>query len=259
MSDLLVDRDGDVLILTLNRPERMNAMSDGIRNGLIRELSTEITTGAARAILITGAGRGFCSGADLDLETILARRPVIEGQMNAGINQFVRLMRDIPIPVIAGVNGAAAGAGFGIALSADIIIAAKSAKFYLSFSKIGAVLDGGSSLMLTQKIGASRTAALAMLGGNIDAETAQQWGLVHKVVDDDALKDEALALAKRLASGPTVALGLIKREISAAQSSSLDEALRLEAASQSRAFATADFEEGVRAFGESRKPDFQGR
>ena len=259
MSDILVARDDDLLILTLNRPEKLNAMSEDMRNGLLRELNTEMGGRSARAMLITGSGRGFCTGADLDPETILARRPTIETRIQAGINQVVRLMRDLPIPVIAAVNGAAAGAGVSLALASDIILAARSAKFHLSFAKIGAVLDGGSSSMLTHRIGAARTTALAMLGGSVDAETAQAWGLVFRVVDDESLNEEALALAKRLAAGPTVALGLIKREISAAQTASLDDALRLEAASQGRAFATEDFEEGVRAFTENRKPRFKGR
>lgn len=258
MSDLLVDRDGDLLVLTLNRPEKMNAISDDIRMGLLRELNTEMVSMSARAVLITGNGRGFCSGADLDPDTILARGPSIERQLQTGMNQVVRLMRDLPIPIVAAVNGAAAGAGFALALACDIIVASPSTKFYLTFAKIAAVLDAGSSAALTHKIGTARTTALAMLGGNVDAQTAKEWGLVHEVFEDDTLMEEAVAMAKRLAAGPTVSLGLIKREILAAQTSPFEDILHLEAASQSRAFATEDFEEGVRAFAESRKPQFKG-
>jgi len=259
MSDVLVNLDGDLLILTLNRPDKLNAMSDDMRGLLLHELSAQLKAPTARAILITGNGPGFCSGADLDLETIFARRPVIENQILAGVNQLVRLLRELPVPVIAAVNGAAAGAGFSLALACDIIMASPSAKFHLSFARIGAALDGGASSMLTHRIGAGRTTALAMLGGNLDAQTAHDLGLVYKLVDGDVLQEEATALAKRLASGPTLALGLIKREISTAQYSTLDEALRLEAACQGRAFASDDFEEGVRAFSENRKPQFSGK
>ena len=259
MTDILVDRDGDVLTLTLNRPEVLNAMSNDMRNGILRELTAETDKQTVRAILLTGSGRGFCTGADLDLGTILERRPLIEGQIKAGTNQVIRLMRDIPVPIIAAVNGAAAGAGFSLALASDFIIAAQSAKFHLSFAKIGAVLDGGSSAFLTHKIGAARTTALAMLGGSIDADTAYEWGLAFNVVEDEDLMDEARKLAKRLASGPTKALGLIKAEIEAARTGTLEDSLRLEASSQSLAFNSADFEEGVRAFSENRKPVFKGR
>ncbi|OJJ12567.1 enoyl-CoA hydratase [Alphaproteobacteria bacterium AO1-B] len=258
MSDLLVKRDSGVLSLTLNRPDRLNALSTDMREGILSELLSELHAPSVRAVLITGSDRGFCSGADLDLETILARRQHIETQILGGINRVVQALRDLPVPVIAAVNGPAAGAGFSIVLASDIVIAAQSAKFHLAFSRIGAVLDGGASSLLTHRIGASRTTALAMLGGSMDAETAKDWGLVHEVTEDGSLLDTATALAQRLASGPTVALGLIKREIAAAQSASLDESLRLEAACQSKAFNTQDFEEGVRAFGESRKPNFLG-
>jgi len=258
MADIIVERDGDVLILTLNRPERLNALSDSMRSGLLQELSAEMTAQSARAILLTGNGRGFCSGADLEPETIFARRPLIERHIQMGINQVIKTMRDLPVPVIAAVNGPAAGAGFSLALAADIMLVARSAKFHLSFVKIGAVLDGGASSMLVHKIGAARTSALALLGGSIDAQTAEQWGLAFKIVDDDHLAEEALALARRLAEGPPLALGLIKHEISFAQNATLDDVLRHEAAAQGRAFASNDFEEGVQAFLEKRKPKFKG-
>ncbi len=211
MTDLLVERNGDLLVLTLNRPKRLNAMSEEMREGLIGALKDAAADLSVRAVLITGAGRGFCSGADLDPDTILPRRPMIERQVNAGVNQVVRLLRDLPVPVIAAVNGPAAGAGFSLALCADVVIAARSAKFHLAFVRIGAVLDGGISALLSQKIGTSRTTALAMLGGGLDAEKAESLGLVHKVVEDDQLVEESRKLASKLASGPTIALGLIKK------------------------------------------------
>jgi 2-(1,2-epoxy-1,2-dihydrophenyl)acetyl-CoA isomerase len=259
MADLLVNRDNDVLTLTLNRPDVMNALSEDMKQGLIREFQTEMAAPSVRAILITGSGRGFCTGADLDLTTILDRRPLIEGQVKAGVNQLIKLMRDIPIPVVAAVNGAAAGAGFSLALASDFILAAQSAKFHLSFAKIGAVMDGGMSSFLTHKIGAARTTSLAMLGGSIDAETAFDWGLAFNIVEDEELMADARKLAQRLASGPTRSLGLIKAEIEAARTASLEDSLRLEARSQHQAFNTDDFEEGVTAFTEKRKAEFKGR
>lgn len=259
MSDLFVSWDGDVLILTLNRPDRLNAISNDMREGLISALGDELAEQKARAVLITGAGRGFCSGADLDPETIFARIPKIEHQIKTGMNEVIRLIRELPVPVIAAVNGAAAGAGFSLALAADIVLAAKSAKFAATFVRIGAVLDAGASYMLTQKIGAGRAAALAMLGDAIDADTARDWGIVWKVYEEDNFSDEALVMAKRLAAGPTKALALLKQEIATAQSSTLAETMNFEAKSQAKAFASDDFREGVTAFSNRRKPNFKGR
>ncbi|MTH95912.1 enoyl-CoA hydratase-related protein [Roseibium sp. RKSG952] len=259
MSDLLVNRESGVLTLTLNRPDRLNALSADMREIMMAELSREFQAPEVRAILINAKGRGFCSGGDVGLETMLARRDHIETQILNGLNRMILALRDIPVPVVAAVNGPAAGAGFSVVLASDIVLMARSARFHLSFSKIGAVLDGGMSSLLTHRIGASRTAALAMLGGTIDAATAREWGLIHEVTEDEVLQETARNLAHRLATGPTVALGMIKRQIAAAQTASLDESLRIEAAFQGKAFKTRDFEEGVTAFAESRKPVFEGR
>jgi len=258
MSDVLVERADGLLVMTLNRPDRLNAFSADMRETLLTELGAEMSAPSVRAVLLTGAGRGFCSGADLDLDTILERRSKIEGQMRTGINRLIKLMRDLPMPIVAAVNGPAAGIGVSLALASDIVLGARSTKFHLSFARIGAVLDGGCSALLTHRIGASRTAALAMLGGSVDADTARAWGLVHEVVEDDELAAAGRKLAAKLAAGPTVALGLIKRQIAMAQTATLDEALGAEATAQGRAFASSDFEEGVRAFGAKRKPAFQG-
>jgi len=259
-TDLLIERDGDLLILTLNRPEKLNAMSNGIRTGLYEAVIDVMETKSARAILITGAGRGFCSGADLEGSSLTDRREHIEGQVMTGVNRLVQALRDVPVPVITALNGPAAGAGVGLALSGDIVIAARSAKFTMAFARIGAVLDAGASWSLTQRVGLARATGMAMLADEpIDAETAAAWGLIWKVVDDDALMDEALRVARKLAAGATVALGLIKRELVNGQNATLEQALRFEAACQRQAFATEDFPEGVAAFQQKRAADFKGR
>jgi 2-(1,2-epoxy-1,2-dihydrophenyl)acetyl-CoA isomerase len=258
VADVLVDWRDDLLVITLNRPERLNAFSDEMRNTVVKVLREEADNPRARAILITGAGRGFCSGADLNPDTLFERIPIIERQVINGINQMIMLLRGLPVPVIAAINGPAAGAGFSVALAADIILAAESAIFAATFVRIGAVLDGGASYMLTRKIGAGRAAAMAMLGAAIDAKTAQEWGLVHHVYEDGALMDAAFEMGAKLAKGPTLSLGLIKREISVAGTAPLEEVLRIEASSQAKAFGTQDFREGVMAFVEKRKPIFRG-
>jgi enoyl-CoA hydratase/carnithine racemase len=163
------------------------------------------------------------------------------------------------LPVVVAVNGPAAGAGVGLALMGDVVVAARSARFVLSFVKLGAALDGGATAFLQRAIGAPRTRALALTGEPLTAETAAAWGLIWKVVDDDALMGEAFALAERLAEGPPVAIRLIKAQLEAASTVELAQALDAEASAQSTAFATEDLREGAAAFVEKRKPRFSGR
>lgn len=258
---LLINRVGDVLHLVLNRPEQLNALSPTMRDRLVevfREQSEAPPEKAARAILITGAGRGFCAGADIDPDKILKRRDTIGAEMEAGFNKLVHLMRTIPIPVIAAVQGPAAGAGFSIALCADFLLVSPSAKLILSFSRIGAMMDGGATHILPRKIGMARATAMAMLAQPVDGQQAVDLGLALKLCDDDALEAEASKLAQRLASGPTRAFGLIKAGLEYGQTSTLQEALSFEANAQQLAFASPDFEEGISAFTQKRKPQFSG-
>ena len=259
MSDLEIHLDGNLLRVTLNRPDHMNAMSRDMIHGL-RDAVMDVTENkTARAILITGAGRGFCAGADLQGDGLAKRREVVEGQMMAGVNKLIAAIRECPVPVVIGLNGAAAGAGCGLALAGDIMIAARSAKLLTAFSRIGAVLDGGMSWSLTNKLGPARALAVGMLGDHaIQAETAKEWGLVWDVVDDEDLPEVAGALAQRLANGPTRALGLIKQQIANAQNASVNDAVRFEAACQGQAFRTEDFVEGVTAFQQKRPAAFKG-
>ena len=260
MNDLLIEQNDGLLSLTLNRPEQMNAMSGEMVQGATVAVMDVVENKSARAILLTGSGRGFCAGADLSGGGLTNARETIEGRMMAGINRLILAIREVPVPVVVALNGAAAGAGCGLALSGDMIIAGQSGKLLTAFARIGAVLDGGMSWSLTNKLGPARAMGMAMLADQaIDAQTAKDWGLVWDVVEDDALMDEATKLARRLATGPTVALGLIKRQIALAQTGSMADALRFEAACQGQAFKTDDFPEGVTAFQEKRKANFEGR
>lgn len=259
MPDLLSELKNNVLILTLNRPYRLNALSPDMREGLIGILQEQTDNLSCRAVLIRGNGRGFCTGADVQPDQILMRRKHIGREVEAGINRIIRLITRLPVPVIAAVNGPAAGAGVSIALASDLMVVNRDARFHLSFARIGAAMDGGSSWFLTRAIGARRTASLALTGGNFSAEQAMAWGLAHQIVDNDDLLDSATSLAGKLASGPTTAFGLIKREIMLAQTGDLDDTLTFEASCQQIAFNTDDFAEGIGAHQQKRKPAFEGQ
>lgn len=259
MSDLLHEINDDILTITLNRPERLNALTSGMRGEMLRLLLQQTESLNVRAIVIRANGRGFCTGADVQPDQILARRANIGEQVESGINQVIRLLTSLPVPVVAAVNGPAAGAGVSLALASDLMLVNRDAAFHISFSRIGAVMDGGSSWFLTRTIGARRTAALALTGGTFSAEEALAWGLAHKATDNDQLWAEADKLAIQLASGPTVALGLIKREIALAATLDLSSSLTLEAESQQTAFNTADFAEAIEARQQRRSPAFRGK
>ncbi|PCM43291.1 enoyl-CoA hydratase-related protein [Marinobacter sp. ANT_B65] len=258
MADLLHETNNNILTITLNRPDRLNAMSNEMRESLMQLLTQQTSNPSVRAVVIRANGRGFCTGADVQPEQILARRANIGEQVKKGINQVIKLITSLPVPVVAAVNGPAAGAGVSLALASDLMLVNRDAAFHLSFARIGAVMDGGSSWFLTRAIGARRTAALALTGGNFRAEEALSWGLAHKVVDNDRLWEEANELAKQLASGPTTALGLIKKEIAMAATLDLNSVLDLEAECQQTAFNTSDFAEAIEARQQKRSPEFKG-
>lgn len=258
MPMVLSERRGAVALLTLNNPEQRNALAAELMSGLNAALDAAMADDAVRAIVLTGAGKGFCAGAQFGGDTF-DRGEGIGEKMRGSINPLIARMRSAPKPIVCAVNGAAAGAGVGIALAGDIVLAARSARFILSFVRLGAVLDGGTSRLVQQAIGAARARALALTGEALDGATAAEWGLVWKCVEDADLPAEAMALAEKLAAGPPIAIGLIKAECEAAWTDSLDEALEREAQSQSRAFVTADLREGAAAFVERRAPRFTGR
>lgn len=264
MSDTILarrhDDGGGVWVeITLNRPDRLNSFNDEMHLALRAELEAA-RDGGARAILLTGAGRGFCAGQDLgDRDPAkMDGPPDLSLTLKKFYNPLIRLIRSLEFPVICAVNGVAAGAGANIALSCDLILAGRSAKFIQSFAKVGLVPDAGGSWQLTRRLGEARAKALALTAEPLTAEQAEQWGLVWKVMDDDALMDEARALAQSLASGPTVGLGLTKAAINTASANTLDEQLDLEAQYQKACGESPDYAEGVSAFLNKRPPVFTG-
>ena len=259
MSMVLTERRGSVTILTLNNPAQYNALAGSLLSELGQALDTAITETAVRAILLTGAGKGFCAGAQLGGGSTFEAGEQIGDHMRASINPVIEKMRGSPTPIVVAVNGPAAGAGVGIALAGDIVIAARSARFILGFVRLGAALDGGASLFLQRSIGVARARALALTGQPLHAEQAEQWGLIWKMVEDADLLSEALAMAQTLADGPPVSMALIKNQIDMAWDAPLAPTLDEEASSQSRAFRTADLREGAAAFVEKRPARFTGK
>jgi len=214
-----------------------------------------------RALLLTGAGRGFCAGQDLSDRVIAAAaEPVDLGYtISTHYNPLIRTLRELPKPVVCAVNGVAAGAGANIALACDVVLAARSASFIQAFCKIGLVPDSGGTYFLPRLVGTARAMGLALLGDKLGAEDAERWGLIWKCVDDAKLMDEARALAAQLAAGPTKALGEIKRAIYASPANMLDAQLDFERDLQRELGRSGDYREGVAAFMEKRAPKFRGR
>ncbi len=258
MSLVTLERHGAVTVLTLNDPARYNALDEALLAALHEALDAAIGDGVTRAIVLAGAGPGFCAGARLDGDLFESGRGVA-ALLTGGVNPVITLMRGAAVPIVTAVHGAAAGAGVGLALAGDIVLAARSARFVLSFARLGAAMDAGTSLLVQQSVGAARARALALLGQPLGAEAAMQWGMVWEVAEDAALLTRALEVAGQLAAGPPVGLGLIKRQLQAAATAGLPEALAAEAAAQAGAFATEDLREGARAFREKRPPRFVGR
>jgi 2-(1,2-epoxy-1,2-dihydrophenyl)acetyl-CoA isomerase len=256
---ILTERVEGVLKITLNRPERLNAASIQ----LAEELGAAFyDLDDARAVVITGAGKGFCSGADLaargdrsPLEQKGGSHRALQNHYNPLITQIMRA----PVPVVCAVNGAAAGVGCSIALAGDFVLAAKSAYFLQAFVNIGLVPDGGSTWLLARAIGRARATRMMMLGEKIGAEQAEDWGLIYKAVADEALIDEAVALATRLANGPTVAYRAMKANIQTALDGTLPQVFLAEAEGQRVAGSSEDAREGAIAFLQKRKAEFKGR
>jgi 2-(1,2-epoxy-1,2-dihydrophenyl)acetyl-CoA isomerase len=253
---LLYSVAGEVATLTLNRPEKMNSLNGAMRAELMEALTR--APREARAVVLTGAGRGFCAGqdlgdtgklSDLNLERVLAEE----------YEPLLRLVHDCPVPVIAAVNGVAAGAGANLALSADVVIAARSASFIEAFTRIGLIPDAGGTYWLPRLAGMARAMGMCLFADAVPAALAADWGLIWETVEDDALEARAAELAGRLARGPTAAYRMTRQALRQSMANGLDAQLALEARLQGEAGRSRDFMEGIAAFLEKRPARFEGR
>jgi 2-(1,2-epoxy-1,2-dihydrophenyl)acetyl-CoA isomerase len=252
---------GEVAVLTLNHPEAMNAASMKMLRGLTAALDDiEKPDSGFRAIVMTGEGRGFCSGANLsEVPEERAAPGGVGSALETGYHPFLRRLRDLKMPFVTAVNGAAAGVGMSIALMGDLVLAARSAYFLQAFARIGLVPDGGSTWLLPRLVGLARAKELSLLAEKLPAETALAWGLINRVYDDTALLEEAMTLAHRLAHGPTQSLAAIRRLYWESPHNSYEVQLDLERQTQQRAGKTEDFVEGVTAFLQKRPAKFKGK
>ena len=257
--EILIESGDGWRVFTLNRPDKLNAFNVSMHAALRAAFEDARDDDACRAVLLTGAGRGFCAGQDLGDRDPDAGPPDLGETLDTLYNPLVRLIRGMDKPVVCAVNGVAAGAGANIALACDIVLAARSARFIQAFAKIGLIPDSGGTWFLPHLIGEARAKALALTGEPLSAEQAVDWGLIWKAVGDDTLMDEARGLVAGLAAGPTLAYGMIKQAIQSSFGRDLDAQLDLERDLQKRAGRSPDYAEGVGAFLEKRKPRFTGR
>ncbi|AJP74451.1 enoyl-CoA hydratase-related protein [Sphingomonas hengshuiensis] len=249
--------DGTVAVVRLNRPDRLNALTAEMLD-LWRATLGEAVAAGARAVLVTGEGRAFCAGADLAATAAAMAQRDLSDSLRDHYNPLTRAYAELPVPVVTAINGAAAGAGAAFALAGDIVVAARSSYLLLAFANIGLVPDAGATWLIGKAAGRAKLLEMALLGERLSAEDALAAGLVTRVVDDAALFDTALGLARKLAAMPTVAMGLIRKQVAVALTGSLDELLEVEADHQALAASTQDFREGVAAFLQKRAPVFTG-
>ena len=257
-----VSHNNQVAEICLNRPDKLNSFNTEMHAELRTALDGILEAGNTRAIILTGAGRGFCAGQDLSDRAVSSetdKAPHLGHSVEFNYNPLIRRLTTYPMPVICAVNGVAAGAGASITMACDFVLAARSASFILSFAKIGLVPDSGSSWHIARALGLPRAKALAMLGNKLSAEQAEQWGLIYQVHDDDDLMAEARTLAEHLATQPTTALANIKSLINSSFDHSLMAQLELEREAMFRLGQSDDYQEGVAAFIEKRAPEFKGK
>ena len=255
-SDIIFDLNDNLAVVTLNRPDKLNSTTRNMHAEL-RAAFDEIEASGARAVMITGAGRAFCAGQDLADLRMDGPGEILE-LLEQNFNPLVARIRNLPMPVVCAVNGVAAGAGANLALACDIVLAARSASFLQAFARIGLIPDAGGTWTLPRQVGEARAKGMAMLADPLPAEKALEWGLIWQVCDDDDLMDDATRIARRLSKQPTKAFSLIKQAINASSTHGLDAHLAVEAKLQAEAAASHDYNEGVTAFLEKRKPVFKG-
>ncbi|PZQ10861.1 MAG: 2-(1,2-epoxy-1,2-dihydrophenyl)acetyl-CoA isomerase [Ancylobacter novellus] len=257
---LLVERRGAVALMTLNRPERINAFTPALLSAIGEALDDAVADRAVRAIVFTGAGRGFCSGQDLvAFASLPEEERDVARMLERSYEPVIAKLRACPLPIVAAVNGVAAGAGANFAALADIVVAGRSAFFVEAFGKIGLIPDVGGTWTLPRLIGSARAKALCLTGEPLPAETARDWGLVWAVYEDDRLVEDAVALAARLAAGSASAITLTKRAFAASADNTFEDQIALERALQAEAGASPDCAEGVAAFREKRAPKWGER
>ena len=256
MASVLISVEAGLQTITLNRPDKLNAFNPEMHKALRAALEQALDQPAIRAVLLTGSGRGFCSGQDLSERRVEPGAAPIDLSVSLGshYNPLVRRLRELPKPIVCAVNGVAAGAGANIALACDLVVAARSARFVQSFARLGLVPDSGGTYFLPRLAGSARAMGLALLAEPLSAEDAERWGLIWKVFDDDKLMAEASAIARKLATGPTKGYGLIKRALYASEHNSLDAQLDLERDLQREAGFSEDYRNGVAAFLEKNDP-----
>lgn len=262
MTDAVLTADaGGLRRITLNRPDRLNAFTTDMLNRFNELLQDSATNPAVRCLLITGAGRGFCAGQDLNDRSVAPGgvAPDLGESLENRYNPAVRAIRSMPKPVVMAVNGVAAGAGANLALAGDLVYAARSANFIQSFSKIGLIPDSGGTYFLPRTVGTTRAMGLALLGDPIGAEQAAAWGLIWEAVADEELLAVATEAAQRLAVGPTAGFAKTKYALNQSGANSLDEQLDLERDLQRAAGRSHDYAAGVAAFLNKRVPEFEGR
>src|SRR3954451_6735437 len=257
---VLVEKREGYRVITLNRPQRLNAFNAPMQQALVAAVAAAETDVGCRALLLTSTGRAFSSGQDLSERINAAGEVTLSGEsLQKYYNPLVLKIRALPFPVICAVNGIAAGVSCNIALACDIVLAARSASFLQPFAKLGIIPDGGGTWLLPRLVGQARARGLALLAESLPAEKAEEWGLIWKVVDDASLMTEAEKLCVHFSTAPTSGLGLIKRALDAAEDNDLSAQLDLERNLQRQAGSHPNYREGVQAFLQKRKPNFSGK
>ncbi|MET0154135.1 MAG: enoyl-CoA hydratase-related protein [Candidatus Binatia bacterium] len=258
-TSIRTEQRGGVSVVTLCRPDALNALTDEMKRELADALETAEHDDSARAIVLTGDGRGFCAGEALNPDLVKSAEPPLDRTLRDYYHPMIERMRAMEKPIVAAVNGTCAGAGVSLALAADLRVASEKASFLMAFVKIGLVPDAGSTFFLPRLVGMGKAVEMCMLGDKVDAAEAERLGLVHRTVPADRLMEETLALAGRLAQAPTRAIGLMKRAFNRSFRVTLEDQLSYEADLQATAARTADFHEGVQAFLDKRAAVFHGR